>query len=316
MGLTPEITLQVLRYLSKRELRRVQLVCRGLAVLAAALLDDVRSGPADPLSTDDTEQHGLKPNGPFPGSQPKLTFFSLPKEFRDMVYGFLKPPKRIHIRPPAHVQKAARRIRPWALISVSRQFRTEVRTLLYPKTPIEVYFESYEGALAYNTWIDGLHDGLEASLRHLVINDFVEINWIPDDPVSERMKRWENGLFEEDSEESDTDNQVTDVMGNWEVQWLQYESDGMNWRITGMQDMLEKMLEKREDRRGQSGTAVSGWGEDGLRDLAASFSSSGLDHWPEHYQGSTRKSTRGNMRKDMKKRNSSRPSAPSRTRTR
>ncbi|KAI4267373.1 MAG: hypothetical protein L6R38_008286 [Xanthoria sp. 2 TBL-2021] len=228
-------------------------------------------------------------------STPKPTFFSISIEVRFQIYRHLKP-RRIHIAPPSNVQEY-RRTKPWALVSVSRQFRTEVRTLLYPPTPLEIYFRCYTSKLGYQTWIDGLHEGLEVSLRHLVINEFIDINWIPDGPVAERPSEWQERLVREDIIDKRNKARtiqellewpgelpefdiITHTRDDWEIRWLQFHHGEANYTMGA----LEYKLEMIEDRRARSSTAISGWGKDGVRDLAASFPSSSLDFGGE-YEG-------------------------------
>ncbi|KAI4270043.1 MAG: hypothetical protein LQ337_006921 [Flavoplaca oasis] len=227
----------------------------------------------------------------------KVTFFSLPFELRMQVYGYNKP-RRIHIAPPDEVQESFnKRTKPWGLVLSSPQARAEVRTLFYPSTPIEIYFECYNSALAYQTWIDGLHEGLEASLRHLVIDQFVDINWIPDGPVrqrpTERRKRlrrehisrirdkaatFQDVLECPSNDDSDAETTVvTETEGNWQIRWLNYPLEGDSNEIEAMEEKLQQILDRSE----RSSTAISGLGENAVRDLAASFAASGLEYWTD-----------------------------------
>ncbi|KAL8836566.1 MAG: hypothetical protein Q9176_006203 [Flavoplaca citrina] len=65
------------------------------------------------------------------------SFFSYPPEVRNKIYAYLAP-LRIHICPPEYVQ-LTRYMEPWALVAVSSQFRTEIRAIIYPPTPIDLY---------------------------------------------------------------------------------------------------------------------------------------------------------------------------------
>ncbi|KAL8836570.1 MAG: hypothetical protein Q9176_006207 [Flavoplaca citrina] len=228
-------------------------------------------------------------------SRPKVTFFSLPFELRLQVYGHVKP-RRIHIAPPDDVQETFnKRTKPWGLAFSSPQARAEVRTLFYPSTPIEIYFECYNSALAYQTWIHGLHEGLEASLRHVVFDQFVDINWIPDGPISKRPTEWRQRLQREHNSrlqnkaktlqellecQPDDDSEttiITETEGDWEIRWLKYSLEGDNQTIEVVEDKLEQIM----DRRKRSTSAVPGLGENAVRDLAASFVASGLEYWAE-----------------------------------
>ncbi|KAL9626805.1 MAG: hypothetical protein Q9204_007026, partial [Flavoplaca sp. TL-2023a] len=266
MDLPLEIQVRIFKYLSKKELRRIRLVCRHAAAVAATLLvevsqspssipgmsadmrqmtDDVSSEPsmtADPRSIQQQQQQQQQQDtasgGPSRTPRPKVTFFSLPFELRIQVCEYIKP-RRIHIAPPEDGQESfTKRTKPWGLALSSPQARAEVRALFYPSTPIEIYFDCYESALAYQTWIDGLHEGLETSLRHVLVNQFVDINWIPEGPVEERPTerlqrlrreyqfrvRDEAKTIQEVLEcEPDDDSEttiITEREGDWEIRWL------------------------------------------------------------------------------------------------
>ncbi|KAI4257647.1 MAG: hypothetical protein L6R42_005522 [Xanthoria sp. 1 TBL-2021] len=273
MNLSDEITVRVLKHLSKNELRQVRLVCKDLALLVAHLL--VHHSPIAPSTIigSETTQDLVGAIGSNSAdaqkvSTPKPTFFSIPIEVRFQIYRHLKP-RRIHIAPPSDVQEY-RRTKPWALISVSRQFRTE-------------------------TWIDGLHEGLEVSLRHLVINEFIDISWIPDGPVAERDSERQERLEREDIIDKQNKARtiqellewpgelpefdiITLTRDDWEIRWLQFQHGEANYTVGA----LEYKLGMIEDRRARSSTAKSGWGKDGVRDLAASFPSSSLDFGGEY----------------------------------
>ncbi|KAL8888119.1 MAG: hypothetical protein Q9215_004408 [Flavoplaca cf. flavocitrina] len=110
------------------------------------------------------------------------SFFSYPPEVRNKIYAYLAP-LRIHICPPEYVQ-LTRYMEPWALVAVSSQFRTEIRAIIYPPTPIDLYPLGAVGKVACRTWIEGLHE--EMLLRHICIEDFLDIHWLRDGAVHER----------------------------------------------------------------------------------------------------------------------------------
>ncbi|KAL8893640.1 MAG: hypothetical protein Q9192_005071 [Flavoplaca navasiana] len=317
MDLPLEIQVRIFKYLSKKELRRIRLVCRHAAAVAATLLVEVSQSPssipgmsadmrqmtddvssessmtADPRSIQ--QQQGTASGGPSRTPRPKVTFFSLPFELRIQVYEYIKP-RRIHIAPPDDVQESFnKRTKPWGLALSSPQARAEVRTLFYPSTPIEIYFGCYNSTLAYQTWIDGLYEGLETSLRHLVVDQFLDINWIPDGPVEERPTerlqrlrreyqfrvRDEAKTIQEFLEcEPDDDSEatiITEKDGDWEIRWLKFSLKRDNHTIEVAQDKLEQILDRRE----RSPTTISGLGENAVRDLASSRAASRLEYWTE-----------------------------------
>ena len=101
---------------------------------------------------------------------------------RNKIYANLAP-LRIHICPPEYVQ-LARYMEPWALVAISPQFQTEICAILYPPTPIDLYPLGAVRKVACRTWIEGLHE--EILLRHICIEDFLDIHWLPDGAVHER----------------------------------------------------------------------------------------------------------------------------------
>ncbi|KAL8879523.1 MAG: hypothetical protein Q9198_002880 [Flavoplaca austrocitrina] len=208
-------------------------------------------------------------------SPPKVTFFSLPFELRIQVYGYNKP-RRIHIVPPDNVKESFnKRTKPWGLMFSSPQARAEVRALFYPSTLIEIYFDCYESALAYQTWIDNLHEGLEASLRHVVLDQFVDINWVPDGPVKKRPTERLEAPSDDDSDAETTI--ITETEGNWQIRWLKYPLDGDESAIEAKEETLQRILDRTEE----PGLVLLGLGENAVRDLAASFVASGLNYWTE-----------------------------------
>ncbi|KAI4264314.1 MAG: hypothetical protein L6R42_000571 [Xanthoria sp. 1 TBL-2021] len=216
MNLSDEITVRVLKHLSKNELRQVRLVCKNLALLAAPLLADHSPiAPSTMIGSETTQDlvgaigsnstgmarfystwlDGLNRIDPQRVSTPKPTFFSLPAELRNQIYKHLIP-NRIHISPPQDVQEQIC-TKPWALVSVSRKFREEVRAVTYPPTPIDIYLSELVETVAYETWIEGLPEGLEESIRHIGIDQYVDSNWITDGPVPEQPHERSDRLYNE-----------------------------------------------------------------------------------------------------------------------
>lgn len=186
---------------------------------------------------------------------PKRTFFSLPPEIRNMVYGYLIP-IRVHIYQPdaqtisikafnpwrlaSIAQKSPPK--PWTLISVSRQFRAEIRSVVYPRTHIDIHLQwNYKMKDAYETWIEGLDEGVAGSIRHLRIDDWIEIDRMPDSSVADF--EWGYGFFGLRGTDL---RYCRQTRGNWEIAWLRYiEFDEfsrlgfMEKTICDMEDHLE-----------------------------------------------------------------------------
>ncbi|KAI4267371.1 MAG: hypothetical protein L6R38_008284 [Xanthoria sp. 2 TBL-2021] len=221
---------------------------------------------------------------------PKCAFFLLPRELRDDIYSYLIP-NRIHIAPPYDLRIQGD-IKPWALASVSRQFRLEIRNIAYPPTPVNFHLGDDASITAYKTWIQGLPEGLEASLRHISIDEFVDINWEPDGPVPERPleteDRCDRASYKADWIKSGKPREMVELYrlsrpqfaerrpqlaecfsyaGDWVLRWLQYtiEMDG------NRMDPLERTLAWMEARRKRSDTPVAGLGKNGVRRLVRNY---------------------------------------------
>lgn len=209
------------------------------------------------------------------------SFFSLPIELRKEIYRYLGP-KRIHIAPPIYVRED-HHTKPWALIAVCREFRDESRAVAYHETPIDIYLSELSETTAYETWIDGLHQGLEASIRHIGIDEFVDIDWIHDGPMPERPQERRKRLeleYRMDIERNyggDCYSPVLDTgddyMGDWKVRWLQRTNGRGDYREEIIFDVLEVM----EEQITKSNTPMGGFGKDGIRKLVASYPASQFD---------------------------------------
>ncbi|KAL8976238.1 MAG: hypothetical protein Q9205_007715 [Flavoplaca limonia] len=230
--------------------------------------------------SDDRQQQRSQPEYV---SQPTSagSFFSLPLELRNEIYGYLRP-IRVHIAPPFYVQED-HHTKPWALIAVCRQFRDESRAVAYPETPIDIYLSELAETTAYETWIDGLHQGLEASIRHIGIDEFVDIDWIHDGPMperpQERRKRLEleylmdieRNYGGEDMCERHFD--YDDYTGDWKVRWLQSKNGNHDSRKETVSDILDVM----EEQITNLSIPMGGFGRDGIRKLVASYPASRVD---------------------------------------
>ena len=209
------------------------------------------------------------------------SFFSLPIELRNEIHRYLRP-KRIHIAPPLYVQED-HHTKPWALIAVCRQFRDECRAVAYPETPIDIYLSELAETTAFETWIDGLHQGLEASIRHIGIDEFVDIDWIHDGPMPERPQERRKRLELEYLMDIERNYGVEtmcerhfdydDYTGDWKVRWLQSKNGDHDSRKETVSDMLDVM----EEQITNLSTPMGGFGRDGIRKLVASYPASRVD---------------------------------------
>ncbi|KAL9632980.1 MAG: hypothetical protein Q9204_003585 [Flavoplaca sp. TL-2023a] len=200
----------------------------------------------------------------------KTTFFSLPPEIRNIIYEYLVP-IRVHISPPSaemiHIKafnpwslaSIAERSppKPWTLASVSRQFRAELRSIAYPRTQIDIQSDHRD---AYKTWIKGLDENLAASIYHLRIDDWIEIDRMPENAIAEF--EWGYGFFRLLRTEN---RYCRQTVGKWEIAWLRYiEYDDFS-RLEFMEQTVDNMKDRLE-----SSAAMAGLGEQNIRDLVKS----------------------------------------------
>ncbi|KAL9042895.1 MAG: hypothetical protein Q9180_000253 [Flavoplaca navasiana] len=253
---------------------------------------DVNNEDSGVTCSDDPPQQRSQPENV---SQPTSagSFFSLPIELRNEIYRYLRP-QRIHIAPPFNVQED-HHTKPWALIAVCRQLRDESRAVAYPETPIDIYLSELSKTTAYETWIDGLHEGLEASIRHIGIDGFIDIDWVHDGPMPERPQDRRKRLEFEHLTDVErlygghrkprTCANCDDYMGDWKVRWLYHCNQGADFRTETIYDLLDVM----DERITKLNTPMGGLGKDGIRTLVASYQYAeafGTDYGEEYGEGS------------------------------
>ncbi|KAL9028544.1 MAG: hypothetical protein Q9180_007151 [Flavoplaca navasiana] len=250
---------------------------------------------------------------PTQDSSARPSLFSLPLELRFELYRYLVP-NRIYICPARKIRKVPfkpwlvnEKIKPWALASVSRQLRSEIRMIVYPQTVIEVRLtDNLQDRLeflphqAYNAWIEGLHEEVAASIKHLVIDETVNIDWKPDGPVPERpIERAKRERFQrlhdmeergealaereihflrDQEDEKDTDplfeGPAIVVVDNWEATWLERRP---RWLIHptledhNRVDRIQDELSNIEMLREVFNPTVAGLGKAGIQDLVVAF---------------------------------------------
>ena len=179
--------------------------------------------------------------------------------------------------------------------------------IVYPRTVIEVRLTDnlqdlleYLPHQAYNVWIEGLHEDVAASIRHLVIDNNVNIDWKPDGPVTERpiekakrerlqrlhdmeergeeLAQWATILLKDEEDEKDTDplfeGPAVVVVGNWEATWLEHKP---RWLVHPTReddirvDRVRDELRNVEMLREVLDPTVAGLGKAGIQDLVAAF---------------------------------------------
>ncbi|KAL8836559.1 MAG: hypothetical protein Q9176_006196 [Flavoplaca citrina] len=153
---------------------------------------------------------------------------------------------------------------------------------------------------AYNVWIEGLHEDVAASIKHLVIDNAVNIDWKPDGPVPERpierakrerlqrlhdmkdrgeeLAEWEIKLLKDKEDEKDTDplfdGPAVVVVGNWEATWMEHKPRWLvhptredDNRVDRVQDELRNVEMLQE----VFNPTVAGLGKTGIQDLVVAF---------------------------------------------
>ncbi|KAL8644380.1 MAG: hypothetical protein Q9226_007790 [Calogaya cf. arnoldii] len=251
------------------------------------------------LQAQQAESRATEP--PEPTSAKHSLFSSFPPEIRCQIYGYLIP-TRIFVaidftdsyKSGPHIQN----IHPWVLERVSRQFSSEIRKIIFANTVFDFrLWHNNKGLLQarknYETWIGTLREGDGASIKHLALDDLVEIDWKPDGPVPERpqdqamrenqkkrallVARYVRAETLSEPELSSLNvpllrysggkKEVT--VGNWALRCSAYLDNTDIYR-------LEFALQEIEKRRQQCG-AVAGLGKAGIRELVDAY----LEEWVE-----------------------------------
>ncbi|KAL9042898.1 MAG: hypothetical protein Q9180_000256 [Flavoplaca navasiana] len=202
---------------------------------------------------------------------PKFPFFSLPPELRDMIYGYLVP-NRIHIAPPLELRRPywaspsyeQGDIRTWGPIFVSRQFRLEMRQIAYSPTPIDIHLSDRESIKAYQTWVKGLSE--ETLLRHIAIDEIVDIDWMPDGCVQLRPREIQERCYRQRANSAALPfffPGFSERAGDWAIRWPKWDldEDVMTMRS------LPLALRKVDYRKAQSGATVTGLNKNEIRYL-------------------------------------------------
>lgn len=174
-----------------------------------------------------------------------------------------------------------------------------MRGIIYPNTVIEVHItDSYQGTRelshVYERWIEGSHEEVGASIKHLAIDDLVEIDLKPDGPVPERphdqarrekrqkrelllaMKARGEPLTELEIMslkaplDMDSDEKKELAVGDWAITCT-------SWLDDGCVGQIESALHKIEKRRQQCGTVVR-LGKAGIQELVKAYIGNRWDH--------------------------------------
>ncbi|KAL9632976.1 MAG: hypothetical protein Q9204_003581 [Flavoplaca sp. TL-2023a] len=217
----------------------------------------------------------------------RLPFFSLPLELRFQIYRYLCP-QRIHIADSREylpgrwgyckTYPTNAKTRPWAPILVSREFRREVRSVVYPITPIVIHMRSKEMELAFNTWIEYLDDVVAPSVKHLCINGYIEFNYLPDGPITEQPFHWLEQQYQDFAFFEDEDEAVcedTDKIGEWKIKWLRYPYNNyQEGKSTAREDaLMDTIFDLRPFWENSGRGVLVGLGKDNIRSLVAAYNS-------------------------------------------
>lgn len=149
--------------------------------------------------------------------------------------------------------------KPWTLASVSRQFRAELRSIVYSRTHINIHLQS-SNRNAYRNWIKGLEENVAASICHLRIDDWIEIDRMPENAIAE--SEWGYGFFRLLRTDS---RYCRQTIGKWEIAWLRYiEYDTFSWL-----KFMEQTVDGMKDRL-ENSAAMAGLGKQNIRGLVKS----------------------------------------------
>ena len=196
----------------------------------------------------------------------KFPFFSLPPELRQEIYTYLIP-DRIHISLPRTLWHETSYIRPWSPVALSKEFRHEMRKIAYSDTPITIYLCNGTCISGFKTWCRGLPK--EISLRHISIDDYVDIDWITDGSVLERSPKvafYDGLIYHYPSRLSLKFPGSFKFRGDWVIRWLVFDLEDYDDDMQGLHWALECVIRKNND----AGTLVGGLDRNDVRYLANS----------------------------------------------
>ncbi|KAL8888110.1 MAG: hypothetical protein Q9215_004399 [Flavoplaca cf. flavocitrina] len=194
----------------------------------------------------------------------KFPFFSLPPELRQEIYTYLIP-DRIHISLPRTPWHETSYVRPWIPVALSKEFRHEMRKIAYSDTPITIYLCNDTCINGFKTWCRGLPR--EISLRHISIDDYVDIDWISNGPVLERSPKvaaYDGLIYHYPSRLPLKCPGSFKFRGDWVILWLVFDLEDYDNDIEGLYSALKEVVRKNTD----AGTLVTGLDRNDVRYLA------------------------------------------------
>ncbi|KAL9628558.1 MAG: hypothetical protein Q9204_005814 [Flavoplaca sp. TL-2023a] len=195
---------------------------------------------------------------------PKFPFFSLPVELRNYIYTYLIP-DRIHISLPRTPWHETSYVRPWSPAALSKEFRHEMRKIAYSDTPITIYLGNDTCIKGFKTWCRGLPR--EISLRHISIEDYVNIDWIIAGSVLERSPKvaaYDGMVYHYPSRLPVKFPGAFKFRGDWVISWLVCDLEDYDNDMQGLHWALECVIRKNYD----AGTLVGGLDRNDVRYLA------------------------------------------------
>ncbi|KAL8881371.1 MAG: hypothetical protein Q9198_001414 [Flavoplaca austrocitrina] len=163
-------------------------------------------------------------------------------------------------------------------ILVSREFRREVRSVVYPITPIVIHMRDSEMEEAFRIWIEHLDASVASSIKHLCINGYIEFNYLPDGPIPEQPLHWLEQQYQDFAFVEDDDEVVCediDMSGEWEIKWLRYPYNRCYGdKSTAREDVLsDTIFDLRPFWANSGGGVLVGLGKDNIRSLVAAYNS-------------------------------------------
>ncbi|KAL8789402.1 MAG: hypothetical protein Q9213_001159 [Squamulea squamosa] len=199
-----------------------------------------------------------------------LGIFSVPPEIRLEIYKYLAP-TRIRISSVYDYLRGSDK--PWALASVSRQFRYELRHATYSRVVLHVDTGKAvkEAGEAYEVWLNGFDERFGPLIRRLAIDRLVDIEYMPDARFDSGPKTWQETWISLELEGWDSIS--TETIGDWEIRyriWQWPEPEITSDRHIGAIKEVLATIDKRIGKR-KVNTAVIGLGRENVRRLVAAY---------------------------------------------
>ncbi|KAL8882604.1 MAG: hypothetical protein Q9198_000427 [Flavoplaca austrocitrina] len=235
------------------------------ASIVEQITDDQQAQQAEQAATEElTTEQRCSNDSSSEAATLRFPFFSLPPELRQEIYTYLIP-DRIHISLPRSPWHETSYIRPWSPVVLSKEFRHEMRKIAYSNTPITIYLCNDTCINGFKTWCRGLPR--EISLRHINIDNYVDIDWITDGSVLERSPKvaaYDGLIYHYPSRLPLKFPGSFKFRGDWVILWLVFDLEDYDNDIEGLYSALKEVVRKNTD----AGTLVTGLDRNDVRYLA------------------------------------------------